>query len=337
MRTTFVMVVVIALVFASGAVFLETLSYPESEVAIEISAAVSRVRESASLRRKINKLDDEIVDKFPVPILFGVSPDDVSDTWGDARDNDRTHEGTDIFAPRGALVVSPTEAVVTSIGYGEIGGNYVYTTNPGGERFYFAHLDRAYEHLKIGDELSPGDLIGYVGDTGNAKGGTPHLHFGIYRRGAQNPFERLTEEFSPELRVLATEKILEEIDEPKNIIAKAREIVSENRAVFLEANEDGIRMSPVVLFALSENRPSTSATNDLTIGSTGASVRALQSLLIKENKGPAARTLASAGATGNFGPATQAALQEFQIAVGITAIGYFGPATQSYLRSLGKW
>jgi peptidoglycan hydrolase-like protein with peptidoglycan-binding domain len=73
-------------------------------------------------------------------------------------------------------------------------------------------------------------------------------------------------------------------------------------------------------------------TRDLTVGSSGSDVSALQAFLISQAKGPAASALGAAGATGYFGSLTQAALAEYQKAVGITpASGYFGPITRAYL------
>ncbi|MBP9771646.1 MAG: peptidoglycan-binding protein [Candidatus Pacebacteria bacterium] len=76
-------------------------------------------------------------------------------------------------------------------------------------------------------------------------------------------------------------------------------------------------------------------TRNLTIGDIGDDVRALQLFLISQNKGPAAQALASNGATGYFGPLTQAALAEFQAAVGIVpAIGFFGPVTRAFIQEM---
>jgi len=167
-------------------------------------------RVDEGVRDKVKTLlADEPIENLLIPILFGVSIGDFSDSWGEARPGGRTHNGTDIISPKGELVVSPTDAVVTKVGYDNRGGNFVITANPGGEQFYFTHLDRVAEGLSIGDVLRPGDLIGYVGNTGNARGKSPHLHFGIYyKRIAKNPFPRLISEFSTEQRLSAVEKVL---------------------------------------------------------------------------------------------------------------------------------
>ncbi len=164
--------------------------------------SVSARRDSA-LQEKINKLGDEPVTTFPIPVTFDVSVGDFTDTWGEARSNGRTHEGTDIIVPRGSFISSPTDAVVTRIEETGRGGIVVWTANPGGEKFYYAHLDSVFAELEIGDELEPGDLIGFVGNTGNASGGAPHLHFGVYDDdyNASNPFARMDHEFTNDQRV----------------------------------------------------------------------------------------------------------------------------------------
>lgn len=186
-------------------------SEPEPDAPVltddEINGFLFRVSED--VKKKIIMLGGEIIEHLPIPILFGVSAGDFADTWGEARPGGRIHTGTDLVASLGDLVVSPADAVVTKIGYDRRGGNFVVTANPGGEQFYFAHLNRAAENLSVGAVLKAGDLIGYIGNTGNARGKSPHLHLGIYYKGlARNPFPRLIREFSAEERMAALEKIL---------------------------------------------------------------------------------------------------------------------------------
>jgi len=173
----------------------------------------SRQGLSSTLRKKIQKLDDDPVEQFPIPIALGVALRNLSKNFGDPRDGgSRTHEGLDIMAPRGAYIASPTDAVVTRTGKGDSAGIYVYTMGPGGETFAYMHLDRIADGVKSGTVLKPGDLIGYVGDTGNAKGGAPHLHFEIREgRKATDPYPRLTREFSSEERIRTLTAILEEL------------------------------------------------------------------------------------------------------------------------------
>jgi len=119
--------------------------------------------------------DEEIL--MPV---HGVRVRQVADTFGAPRSGGRRHEGQDIFAPRGTPVYSATEGIVLRMGYGQLGGNYVYVLGPGGRRYYYAHLDAYAKGLEEGQEVRPDTLLGYVGNTGNARGTPPHLHFGVY-------------------------------------------------------------------------------------------------------------------------------------------------------------
>ncbi|MEY2474493.1 MAG: hypothetical protein QOK28_3822 [Actinomycetota bacterium] len=91
------------------------------------------------------------------------------------------HEGTDIFAAMGTPVRSPVEGLVRHSS-GGAGGTAAYVTTKEGHELYFAHLS-AYSDVKPGDAVKVGDVIGFVGDTGNAAGGPAHLHFEIHPRG----------------------------------------------------------------------------------------------------------------------------------------------------------
>ena len=166
--------------------------------------AFASYRSASSFKKEIKVLDSDVVTDMPIPVVLGVEPENLIDTYTHARSGGRVHNAIDIFAPRGALVASPTEAVVIKItpeqGYG---GIQVWTANPGGEEYYFAHLSGVYPRLKEGDILKHGDLIGFVGNTGNAKGASPHLHFAIYAPDGTNPnpYPRLTKSFDRETRI----------------------------------------------------------------------------------------------------------------------------------------
>ena len=130
-------------------------------------------------------------DTVPVPVQ-GIAARRIADTWGGARSGGRRHEGTDIFAPRGTPVTSATRGIVMRIGEGGIGGRVVWVLGPGGERHYYAHLDDWAPGLRRYQVVRSGDPLGVVGDTGNARGTPPHLHYGIYGEGgARNPHLRL--------------------------------------------------------------------------------------------------------------------------------------------------
>jgi peptidoglycan LD-endopeptidase LytH len=115
---------------------------------------------------------------LPVPVE-GVEPSALMDTWGGARSEGRRHEGIDIFAPRGTQVLSATHGVVLYRGWNRLGGKTFTVLGPGGYRHYYAHLDE-YDAPENGDWVEQGEVLGYVGTTGNAAGTPPHLHYGIY-------------------------------------------------------------------------------------------------------------------------------------------------------------
>ncbi len=137
---------------------------------------------------------------LPVPVE-GVQARSIADTFGAPRGRDRQHAGVDIFATRGTTVVSSTEGVVTSVRDGGLGGRQVWIHGPGGERYYYAHLDAWAPGIERGDVVGPGTPLGTVGTTGNARGTPPHLHFGIYgAEGARDPLPLLRAGAQPSSR-----------------------------------------------------------------------------------------------------------------------------------------
>lgn len=125
---------------------------------------------------------------LPVPVQ-GVRAREVADTFGAPRGRDRTHAGVDIFAARGTPVRSATFGIVSDLRDSGLGGRQVWVLGPARERYYYAHLDGWREGLVRGEVVQPGTVLGYVGDTGNAKGTPPHLHWGIY--GAEGAYDPL--------------------------------------------------------------------------------------------------------------------------------------------------
>lgn len=115
----------------------------------------------------------------------------LTDTWGGARSQGRSHEGIDIFAPRGTPIQATTQGIVSKVGENTLGGRVVVVVGPGGAGHYYAHLED-YADIAPNDWVNAGDVIGYVGDSGNAKGTPTHVHYGIYINGsAVNPYPLL--------------------------------------------------------------------------------------------------------------------------------------------------
>jgi murein DD-endopeptidase MepM/ murein hydrolase activator NlpD len=124
--------------------------------------------------------------RFPVS---GAATRAMQSFYGDARDGGRrTHEGVDIFAPRGTPVVAASSGLVMKVGENTLGGQVVWIWDmTRGLRLYYAHLQE--QSVRTGAFVRAGDVVGTVGNTGNAKTTPPHLHFGIYarREGAIDP------------------------------------------------------------------------------------------------------------------------------------------------------
>jgi len=105
---------------------------------------------------------------------FGTPRSDVPGGW---------HHGEDIFAPKGTPILAVADGTLYSIGWNDIGGYRLWLRDHSGNQFYYAHLS-AYSPLAVeGSAVKAGDVIGFVGSTGDADGGLPHLHFEIHPVG----------------------------------------------------------------------------------------------------------------------------------------------------------
>ncbi len=116
----------------------------------------------------------------------GVRVARIADTWGAPRGVGRVHQGQDLFAPTGTPVRSATDGYVWRIAERVLGGLTVTVVGGGGIRYYYAHLS-AYAGVREGDRVDPDTVLGYVGNTGNARTTPPHLHFGAYRGDDGDP------------------------------------------------------------------------------------------------------------------------------------------------------
>ncbi len=119
-----------------------------------------------------------------VPVA-GVRASDLVDSYLQDRDaGSRTHEALDIPAPAGTPVLAVEEGRIAKLFTSRQGGLTIYHFDPAGDfAYYYAHLDRYAPGLTDGAMVHRGQVIGYVGSTGNASISAPHLHFGVYRLG----------------------------------------------------------------------------------------------------------------------------------------------------------
>ena len=110
----------------------------------------------------------------------GIRANQLHDTYNDARSGGRVHDAIDIHAPRGTPVLATADGTILKLHVGARGGKSIYEIDGDGRtRYYYAHLDHYAEGIAEGVPVTRGQVIGYVGDTGNAQPGDYHLHFAI--------------------------------------------------------------------------------------------------------------------------------------------------------------
>ena len=139
---------------------------------------------------------------FPVKGYEAMLRDNFDERRGKA-----PHEALDIMAPRGTPVVAVDDGTIAKLFTSKPGGLTIYQYDPGEKlAYYYAHLDRYAPGLKQGEKVKRGQVIGYVGSTGNARADAPHLHFTVYalppgkqwwRGVAINAFEKLAAPVAP--------------------------------------------------------------------------------------------------------------------------------------------
>ena len=116
----------------------------------------------------------------------GITAAQLQDTFTDARSEGRVHDAIDILAPEGTPVLAVADGTIEKLFDSERGGLTVYQFEPGGTYcYYYAHLQRYADGLAEKKVVKRGDVIGYVGHTGNASPDAPHLHFEIHRLGPE--------------------------------------------------------------------------------------------------------------------------------------------------------
>jgi murein DD-endopeptidase MepM/ murein hydrolase activator NlpD len=117
-------------------------------------------------------------EQIVIPVI-GVTPSQLKRDFDDARGG-RVHHALDILAPRGTPVVAAVDGTIRRLFVSKPGGITIYQFDEAEEHvYYYAHLDRYADGLAEGQQVKRGQLIGYVGISGNAPPGTPHLHFSI--------------------------------------------------------------------------------------------------------------------------------------------------------------
>jgi murein DD-endopeptidase MepM/ murein hydrolase activator NlpD len=128
----------------------------------------------------------QLVQRKPGLPIRGLVARDIQDTFQQARSGERLHEATDILAPRGTPILAMEDGVIQKLFLSKPGGLTIYEFDRQGIFcYYYAHLDHYADGLQEGMPVKRGNVIGYVGTTGNAPPKTPHLHLAILRLGPE--------------------------------------------------------------------------------------------------------------------------------------------------------
>lgn len=127
-----------------------------------------------------NPVDDLRHRHLLLPVQ-GIDPKQLSDTFDAARSQGRTHDALDILAPRRTPVLAVEDGTVEKLFTSKLGGLTIYEFDPTRRyAYYYAHLDAYAADLREHAHVARGQVIGYVGTTGNAPKNTPHLHFAVF-------------------------------------------------------------------------------------------------------------------------------------------------------------
>ncbi|RYX92722.1 MAG: M23 family metallopeptidase [Comamonadaceae bacterium] len=178
--------------------------------AAAVCGAVLALATACALAQAVDPADGNIIDLRSRNLLLPISSvgtAQLTDTYSQSRAAGNVHEALDIMSPRGTPVLAVDDGRVAKLFLSKPGGVTLYQFDQNTQyAYYYAHLDRYADGLKEGMLLSKGQVIGYVGSTGNASPDAPHLHFAIFRLGperqwwkgtAVNPFTVWRESSKP--------------------------------------------------------------------------------------------------------------------------------------------
>ena len=141
----------------------------------EPTSSVESVSSVAQPVTQITRINKPII----IPVA-GIRPDQLIDTFTASRSEGRTHDAIDIMAPFETPVLAAADGQIQKLWQSERGGTSIYQLTADQKMiFYYAHLARYADGLTEGKQVRQGDVIAYVGDTGNAGAGNYHLHFSI--------------------------------------------------------------------------------------------------------------------------------------------------------------
>ena len=141
---------------------------------------VARLRAADFTVQVLGAGSEIVITGFVFPVA---DPHTFASTFGAPRSGGRSHEGNDIFAPRGTALLASENGVIANMGTGTLGGIKLWVYGESGTRYYYAHLQAYAPGITEGTVVRAGDVVGYVGDSGNAVGTPPHLHYEIHPGG----------------------------------------------------------------------------------------------------------------------------------------------------------
>ena len=137
--------------------------------------------EHAPTRFASDPIEDLRQRRLQLPVR-GATSDDLHDSFDETRGSNRRHEAIDMLSPRHTPVLAVEQGTIAKLFTSKAGGLTVYQFDPSSTYvYYYAHLERYADGLKEGDQVRRGQVIGYVGTSGNAPKDTPHLHFAIFK------------------------------------------------------------------------------------------------------------------------------------------------------------
>jgi murein DD-endopeptidase MepM/ murein hydrolase activator NlpD len=185
---------VVAVSFLAGMVTMSVLDQTGSNQAVPVMATSAPPRAQAAPVQaapapappllpviEANPIADLRGRHLDLPVQ-GAQSSDIKDMFNKMRGNDHRHEAVDILAPRLTPVLAVEAGTIAKLFVSKAGGNTIYQFDPQDVyAYYYAHLERYADGLVEGAPVARGQVIGYVGTTGNAPPNTPHLHFAIFK------------------------------------------------------------------------------------------------------------------------------------------------------------
>lgn len=127
---------------------------------------------------------DQLWDRRLMVPVHGFYRDGLRDSYTAQRSGDRSHRAIDLLMPNGTPVIAADDQVIGRLSVTPLGGIIIYASDLAAQFvYYYAHLNGYREGLAVGDTVARGEVIGYVGSTGNASPSQPHLHFQVMKRG----------------------------------------------------------------------------------------------------------------------------------------------------------